>query len=57
MVAFEELEFFQLVEVILLLFVDELDDFKVFNDRHVHEKTVEDLLIGLEVVVVDLNHQ
>ena len=37
--------------------MDELDDLQVLNDGHVHKKTVEDLLVGLEVVVVDLDHQ
>lgn len=56
LVAFEELELLKFVKVIFLLLVDELDDLQVFDDGHIHKETVQHLLIGLEVVVVYLDH-
>lgn len=57
MVILEDLQFFKLVEIFLLFFVDELYQFQVFDDGHVDEETIEDFLVDFEVVVVDLNHQ
>ena len=47
LVTLEELEFLQLIEVVLLLLVDELDGLEVADDGRIDEEAVQHLLVGL----------
>ena len=57
MAVLEQLELTKLADVVLPILVDELDQPQVLYNSHVHKKTVQHFLIGLEVVVVYLHHQ
>jgi hypothetical protein len=56
LIVLKQLKLLELIEVILLFFVNILDEFDILDDGHVHKETIKYFFISLKIVVVNLDH-